>query len=159
MSTLGRVITRKMAEDEIEKYLSIRKETFTIVKAVVDNLPLTSDGDGAKTYFSDTEISFVFDKTSIDEVFRLGGEHCNGLRVYYGAAPSDEPTLSIQKGSTTVVLVPCKIQDSSPFLITNIVPRTMTDDAAVEYPGGVRRSIADTDMDLSNDDATEVYHF
>ena len=82
MAILGQVITRQQAEDEIETFLLIRKETYPVVKAVVDHLSMPPLPEGSRTYYSDIEISFVFDRESIEKVFSMGGSACNGIRVY-----------------------------------------------------------------------------
>ena len=153
--TLGKIIKRSEAEAEIRTYLDIRKETYSKIVDTVNKIdpPIPA----ARIYFSDKEISFVFDQVSILSALAMGGPNCNGLRVYYAAAPRDEADPVRTKGSTTVVIVPCKI-DYADFKISNIVPDSGDDNAGIEYPGGIIREIDNVEINLRDDDATEVSH-
>src|ERR671913_241193 len=85
-------ISRDFANKEIRRYLAYRNESEK--KDIFRDLTLK----GAQTYYSSDEVSFIFKKSELDNLF-AGGD-ANAYRIYYGATPEGKPTL---------VVVPCRI--------------------------------------------------
>jgi hypothetical protein len=143
----GRIISKSDAEKEINQYLDIRRRTYDeVVKAV----KTAGVGDDALTYFSDKEVAFFFDFSLIQKLQDAAGADANGVLVFYAAAPSDDSSLGIKQGSTTVVAVPVNItSDTSEIKDVSLIIKDV-DNAAVEYPGGfVIDDITKTIKDLS----------
>jgi hypothetical protein len=154
MPLLGKVITRTEAENEISAYLKIRQQCFTAVVSAVGTIPAELP-EGAQ-YYASQKLSFVFERSMLEKVLQLGGDQCNGIRVYLGAAPETQTSPSVTKGSPTLLMVPCKITPEPNFVVENIVPTNMEGEAAVQWPGGVIRDINDLTPNLATDNATSV---
>jgi hypothetical protein len=108
----------------------------------------------SQTYYSDMEISFIFDRALITQLFDeidkvRAGVPCNALRVYYAADPH-------KNGSTTVVLVGANyVKDLSGQVtgVSNLFSPN-PDHAAIEYPGGGLRTVGHPTpaVDITSDD-------
>jgi hypothetical protein len=145
--TLGRIIPVKVANEEINRFLRVRESTYNSIQNAVQNL-----GPSAVTYHSDVENSFTFDMESLKKLFDIVGEEkFNGLRVYYAAAHKNEEINGKPRtvGSTTVVLVPCKItyaETGEVLKIENVI--VDIEQAAVEYPGGNKKEDLTANVDI-----------
>jgi hypothetical protein len=162
--TLGKPIDLEEANREVNEYLDVRRKSYPVIQAALQGAE-----PEVVRHYADTEISFIFDKLCIARLLEIGGDTCNGIRVYYGAAPAGKTVDGepIERGSTTMVLVPCKIEYDDPINPTTVthIRNLMIEngDAAIEYPGGVIRDIGTMNFDLRTDNVVdptaEIEHY
>lgn len=141
----GEFINATTANSEINKFLDIRNKCYFHAYSKLQSEKVPPD---CLTYYSDLEISFIFDRTLIQDLFNeidQSGQHCNALRIYYAADPG-------KNGSTTVVLVGACYDkvDNEVTRVTNVFPNDQNH-AAIEYPGGGIRSVPSMPLDIRND--------
>jgi len=107
-------IPTKEADELIKRFLRIQEELTK--EGVLKNF--SAD---VQQYFADKFVSFVFYKDQLDALFKdLNGE-ANAVRVYYGAH---------EKGFSTMVITPCKLNPDNEYEVTNIVPPN----GPIQYP-------------------------
>jgi len=154
MSNLtGEFINVATANSEINQFLEIRDQTYYHIGSKLQSEHVPAP---CLTYYSDMEISFIFDKALIETLFKEitdAGVNCNALRVYYAADPA-------KNGSTTVVLVGANyIKDISGQVtsVTNVFSANPLH-AAIEYPGGGLRNVGHPTpaVDITNDNLSTV---
>lgn len=144
----GEFIKASIANKEINQFLKIRDESYY---HIISKLQTEQTSSQSLTYFTDKEISFIFDRELIETMFREideSGNDCNSLRVYYAADPD-------KNGSTTIVLVGAYYTrvNNEVVSVTNVFSPNPKH-AAIEYPGGGLRNLGypTPDVDILDDD-------
>jgi len=149
----GKVIDKATAKAEIEQYLKIRNNTYTDVNATVGGkLPIS------KKYFSDKEISFVFEKSLIEGLLALASQKgANCVRIYYGAALDTDAN----PGSSTLVIIPAQLTYDGNGEIIKVENKLYSDNlAGVEYPGGcILDDTTKVTIDIDGDVLTSTTDF
>ncbi len=144
----GRAIKKEEAIADINRYLEFRDTTQ---KKIVEMLEADAETRGNKSllqYYKDEENSFFFSIKLLKELIAKGesnGADC--IRIYYGAAvrPTEAASITlfdemkINEGSSTLVLMPCKLTvDSTSQEITKVENVIYSDggDNGGQWPGG-----------------------
>lgn len=80
---LGQSISRTDINTDVKKYVKVQSEILPLLSKVTPE---------AKRFFSADEISFVFEKSDLDDLFEQNPS-ANALRIYYGSRADGTPTL------------------------------------------------------------------
>ena len=128
----SKFITRDFANQEIRQYLKFREESMkqNIFKSLKD--------PAAREYYSSNEVSFIFRKSELEELFV--DPKANAFRIYYAATAEGEPTL---------VVVACELSDDD-CNVTNIIANE--EKAARQYPKKADPKGDSVSQDIADDD-------
>ncbi len=91
---LGQPISREEINADVKKYVELQNEIIPLLDGTISN--------EAKTYYEAKEISFLFRKAGLDELFEANPS-ADALRVYY-ASHAD--------GTPSVILVAAELVES-----------------------------------------------
>lgn len=128
----SKFITRDFANKEIRQYLKFKEES--IKQDIFKNLK----DPAAKEYYSSNEVSFIFRKSELDELFM--DDKANAFRIYYAATAEGEPTL---------VVVACELSDDD-CNVKNII--YSQSQAARQYPKKADAKGDSFSQDIADDD-------
>ena len=107
-------IPTKEADELIKRFLRIQEE-------LTKEGALKNFSADVQQYFADKFVSFVFYKDQLDALFKDLKDEANAVRVYYGAH---------EKGFSTMVITPCKLNPDNEYEVRNIVPPN----GPIQYP-------------------------
>lgn len=107
----GQPISRDDINEDVKKYVQIQSEIIPLLSGVIS--------PEAKKYYESKEISFLFSKTGLDELFE-SNPTADALRVYYG---------SHADGTTSLILVAAQLD--APGVINVIASDT---NAGYQWP-------------------------
>ena len=130
----GNPISRQEINDDVKKYVQLQAEILPLLTAAIS--------PEAKNYYEAKEISFLFEKQGLDDLF-AANPTADALRVYYA---------SHNDGTPSVILVAARIIESDKPQTSVINMIDADDNAGYQWPSRIKMQTADpANFDIISD--------